>query len=119
MTLQRVCVVFCVLFACMMLDMLMTCWVNVSCCSAYNVCPIGTANWAQGLLWPECGECYSAAAVLVSRLIWRTCVVNQACMFMMHLIYFVTVDISQHKYLVYFSLINCIILYLDFYCSTW
>jgi len=36
----------------------------------YNVCPISMAIGTRGLLWLECGECDSAAAVLVSREIW-------------------------------------------------
>ena len=34
------------------------------------VCPIDMTDTKLVLLWLECGECYSAAAVLVSREIW-------------------------------------------------
>ena len=52
-------------------DMLGECvmWYWVSCydMDEWSVCLISVANRTSGLLWPECGECCSAAAVLVSR----------------------------------------------------
>ena len=54
------------------------------------LCPISVADWVLGHLWSECGESDLAAAKLAS----AVCMVNQVYMMMMHLIYFVTVDIS-------------------------
>ena len=80
---KRLCCVLCIVTD-VLCDMLMTCWVNVSCCwssvflcwitcydvNELSVCPISVAIRTSGLVRPECGECYSAVAVLVSREIW-------------------------------------------------
>ena len=51
-------------------ERVMLCWITCYDVGEKSMCPINVANRASGLLWPECGECCSAAAVLVSQKIW-------------------------------------------------